>query len=144
MALPQWTVNSKAYAHTYRQTKEKYNKTHIHKHATWMNITHLGKELILCLDFLIEFFPDIVVYCTAPSLEDETRNGRWSTERNPWWSSQGSFHTAYCEVWKEASTFSIEDFRFVFWCPFRVTSSREQAVYIWIIIISCICVDLVG
>jgi len=40
--LPQWTLNLRVYAHTCTQTKEIENKTHIHKHATRIHVTHPG------------------------------------------------------------------------------------------------------
>jgi len=40
--LLQWTLNLRVYAHTCTQTKEIWNKTHIHKHATWIYVTHPG------------------------------------------------------------------------------------------------------
>ena len=46
-ALPQWTLNWKAYAYTCRQTKNKWKKTHMKKHGTWMNNTHPTQQLIL-------------------------------------------------------------------------------------------------
>ena len=35
------------YAHICRQTKEKRNKTHIHKHAIWMNNSHPEKQIFI-------------------------------------------------------------------------------------------------
>ena len=58
-ALPQWTFNLEAYAHTCEQTKEKQNKTHIHEHATWMDTTHPGQQLIFYFDVFVEFFFNI-------------------------------------------------------------------------------------
>ena len=57
-ALPQWTLNLEAYARTCKQTKEKENKTRIHKHATWIDITHPGQESI----FYFDVFVEVVLY----------------------------------------------------------------------------------
>jgi len=46
-ALPQWTLNWKAYAYTCRQKKNKWKKTYMKKHGTWMNNTHPTQQLIL-------------------------------------------------------------------------------------------------
>jgi len=62
---------------------------------------------------------------TARSWEDETRNGHRNTRRNPRWSSQVSFQTAYL---KRDFNFHHRGFRYVFQWPFWVSSSREQAV----------------
>jgi len=54
----------------YKQTKEKQNKPHIRKHATWMKITHLGQQLIFYFYVFVEFvFYIFQVYCPFHILE---------------------------------------------------------------------------
>ena len=52
-------------------------------------------------------------------------NGHRNTKQNPRWSSQVSFQTAHL---KRDFNFHHWGFRFVFWKPFRVSSSRERSI----------------
>ena len=54
-ALPQWTLNLKAYAHSCRQTSKKQNKTHMRKHATCMN-NRVPKQQFYISSYLFNFF----------------------------------------------------------------------------------------
>jgi len=49
-----WTLDLKVYAHTCTQTKERWNQTHVHKPATWMNNT--PETLILYFILSIKLF----------------------------------------------------------------------------------------
>ena len=63
---------------------------------------------------------------TARSQEDETRNARRNANRNPRWSmSMSLFKWA---IWKETCD-DHRGFCFAFQWPFRVSSSRERAVW---------------
>jgi len=62
---------------------------------------------------------------TARSREDETRNARRNANRNPGWSK---FRSLFKWAVRKESCDDHRGFRFAFWRPFRVSSSRERAV----------------
>jgi len=102
-------------------------KTHV---QVW-RINICQYYMLVSSKILNEYFYVTLLYVTltARSREDETRNGHRNAKRNSRWLSQVSFRMAHL---KRDLNFDHRGVWFAFRRAFRVWSSRERAVHLYV------------